>query len=866
MLDWRDFVRLPVRKGLVLPLFAMEWLTLTLFALCFSAYLTFIQALDNSNHFLYDLVMRQGARPVDDRIIIVAIDDKSLKALGRWPWSRETHAELLERLSPQDGRSRLPPKGVFLDLLLSEEDSKNDPRLAQAMRGLPKVVLPLAPEPFTVNEQVAQMMLPAPSYRNVAQLGYSFLWADGDGVARRVNLHGSGRVDAYGGLAPRGNETVTSVRSFPHVALVMTNDLSKAQTGPANESQTAMGIAWVGPPGSFMTIPYVNVLRGEVPPSFFSDRYVLIGATATGLGDRLPTPMVSTQGAMAGVEIHANILDGVLNNRAINMATGWQQYGFAVLPVVLAMLSYGFLAPRFSLGLTLALLVAVGAVSVLALRWFDVWLSPSAAGLTLTLAYLLWSWRRLEAVLRYFSGELRNLETEKHAFPELANFDASPAPKTSLGKFLSGDTLEKQITSLHRSIARVRNLRKFLNDGLENLPVALFITDSHGKILMSNHEARKLVPIKNQTFDLAGHANQVEMIEQALANLAPINGLDSSRLATEVSKDYRILNGKEFVTCSHSVTLQLAVAPVIDTVSALPMGWLFALVDLSAERQIQAHRADLLRFLSHDLRTPQVSILAMLELQSDPASALSTHELALRLGKQVRHTLRLTDDFLQLAKAEAHSDYKFAVLDLSDLVLEAVDQVWPLAKQKRIALQTDLPPLEELVDEDSSFPEQVGTWVRADGDLLRRAMVNLLHNAIRYSPSDTQVTVSVSGNGHDTLGKVRLIIEDQGIGIEPQDLPLIFERYRRLSKRLGTHPGASREIPGEEEASLKEPSALPFSVKVGVEVGAEPIQGLGLGLTQVKAVIDSHGGVIRCTSTVGQGTRFVIDLPWANSL
>jgi signal transduction histidine kinase len=852
------------QPGLPLTLFATEWLLLIFFALGFSAWLSLGRVLQTPDRFVHDWVMRLGARPADDRIIIIGIDDKSLKALGRWPWSRDTHARLLEQLVPHDAPGWAPPKGVLLDLLLSESDPQNDFALVRAMQALPKVVLPLAPEPFTANGQQAQMMLPAPAFREVAYLGYSYLYADADGVARSVAMYGEGRTGAYRGEAvPDGIDA--SPRKFAHAALILASeqDLPKSGrvlTGPS-ESESLAGISWVGPPGSFMTVPYVSVLKGEVPPSFFSNRYVLIGATATGLGDRLATPVSSTQGAMAGIEIHANVLDGVLNHRSIQVASAWQHYAFAVCPAVLAMLAYWLLAPRYSLAFTLALLVALGATSVLSLRWLDTWLSPSAAAVNLVSVYLLWSWRRLEAVLGYFADELAGLDREPQTVPELAAAPMPPLPSHALGWLFSGNTLERQMMALHQGIRRVRNLREFLNNGLESLPVALFITDSQGTVVMTNQASRELLKFKGQSTFGVSRISQWGAIEEVLGHLAPHSGLGQRTGAPRSAFDYSVMEGRELVT-SHSRTLQLAVAPVKDTLSATPIGWLFALVDLSTERQIQAHRADLLRFLSHDLRTPQVSILAMLELQQDPATSLAPEELAVRVSKQVQHTLRLTDDLLQLAKAEAQSDYKFTVLDLCDLVLEAVDQVWPLAKQKTITIETSLPPLDDLANEGSAQGSVTSTWVRADGDLLRRAIVNLLHNAIRYSPAKTQVKVTVLGVGPQMPDKVQVIIEDQGIGIAPEDLPFIFERYRRLGKRSITHPLTLNAHTNASEPPLNEPMAAPSSVQTGAEVGNEPIQGLGLGLTQVKAVIDSHGGELQCTSTVGQGTRFLLTLPF----
>jgi signal transduction histidine kinase len=96
----------------------------------------------------------------------------------------------------------------------------------------------------------------------------------------------------------------------------------------------------------------------------------------------------------------------------------------------------------------------------------------------------------------------------------------------------------------------------------------------------------------------------------------------------------------------------------------------------------------------------------------------------------------------------------------------------------------------------------------------------VLENAIKYSPSGTTVTLSLSGAGEWLTCR----INDQGPGIAPEDLPVLFGQYRRFASSQGS-------------------------------------EGLGLGLTMVKAVVDRHGGRVECESEVGKGTTFSLQLP-----
>ncbi|MDR3451735.1 MAG: HAMP domain-containing sensor histidine kinase, partial [Rhodoferax sp.] len=227
------------------------------------------------------------------------------------------------------------------------------------------------------------------------------------------------------------------------------------------------------------------------------------------------------------------------------------------------------------------------------------------------------------------------------------------------------------------------------------------------------------------------------------------------------------------------------------------------LADLSLAREAEQQRATLLRFLSHDLRAPHSAILALLEVQRAQHDDAPVYR---QIEQQVRRALGLTESFVHLAKAESQA-YSFEPVLFAMLVLDAFDQVAPLARLKGIVLRHRLDEVDE-------------SLVRADASLLTRALFNLLENAIKYSPSGTCVSLDVEvADNRLTCG-----ISDQGPGIGAQALPQLFDPYKRFA-------------------------------------GADDTEGLGLGLSMVKAVIDRHEGRIHCVSVEGQGTTFRFCLP-----
>lgn len=252
-------------------------------------------------------------------------------------------------------------------------------------------------------------------------------------------------------------------------------------------------------------------------------------------------------------------------------------------------------------------------------------------------------------------------------------------------------------------------------------------------------------------------------------------------------------------------SLRLERAALLPVDGDTPIGWLLSLTDLSAERAAEEQRGVLLRFLSHDLRAPHSAILALLDVHRHQAGMDSP--LFEQIERQVRRALELTDGFVLLARAESET-YQFQPSLFGMLVMDVLDQALPIAQQKRIELVSDM---------DEQSQERL---ILADQGLLTRALFNLLENAIKYSPAGSTVDLRVSC--HDDW--LRCELSDQGKGIAAEELPDLFSQYRRFSSAQG-------------------------------------IDGVGLGLSMVKAVVDHHGGQIECLSVVDQGTTFRLQLP-----
>ncbi|HBP4888179.1 TPA: CHASE2 domain-containing protein [Pseudomonas aeruginosa] len=702
-----------------------EWLLVSLLLLPLTALLSLSSGLP-LNNLLYDRLRNLAPLAVDPRILVVAIDDRSLESLGRWPWPRSVHAELLDRLAAAGARS------VLLDVIFSEPSSNpdSDRQLARSLCRAGNVLLPLLRESVPrYGEPPREIPPTAPLAGCAAGIGHINVEADSDGTVRSVYL----REGPLG--QPRPLLAWQAFADAGAMPMPMPG-LDDMRNLPGWQRDHAIRIPFIGADAGFPSVPYVSVLRGEVPDSLLRDRLVLVGATAPGLGDRYVTPLSASLGTTPGVEIQANILNGLLQQRT---AVDLQPWLAALLSAASVALLLGLMLfrSRHALLLTLACAaLALGLSWALLLNGW--WWSPLASLVGLLLAYLIWSWRRLNAVLAYFGWELARLDGEPKVLPERA----SP-PRAG------NDPLQNRIAALEQAVSRTRDSRRFMADGLEGLPVATLICDPKGQILLANRKAR----------DLFGGELRGAELRQRLAELGHPSLAGGARPTLETLEAIEFRDHRER-------DLRLDLARLLPVESETAIGWLVSLIDLSAERDAERQRATLLRFLSHDLRAPHSAILALLDVR--PAEDEAGQQVYRQIEQQVRRALGLTDAFVQLAKAESDA-YRFEACMFTMLAMDAADQLWPLAQQKDIDLRRD-------------WDDEQEPMVWADPGLLTRALFNLLENAVKYSPAGTVVSLSIRLEG-DWLN-CRIV--DQGKGIAAAELPRLFSQYQRFASAEGS--------------------------------------------------------------------------------
>ncbi len=783
-----------------------EWLAIVLVLLAIGVSTARGQWLWRLDQSLYDIALTLWERPASSDIVIVGIDDASLEAIGRWPWRRAIHATLVERIAADK------PRALALDIILSEPDAVGqsavkvdaDALLADTLRASGVVVLPLIIES---GAGVAREVPPIPVLASAAtRQGLIGLELDQDGLARSVYLREGV------GLA-RHSQLALAVLEAAGQRSAATALPGEADPGSAERLSRARvrdhwyHVPFVGSPGSYKQVSYADVLAGQVPPGTFRDKFVFVGATATGLGDSFPTPVSSGTRPLPGVEIHANVLQALREGIDIRLAGPVRAAWLTALMALLVMALYLRLTPRQGLVLTVVAAFTLLAGAAVVFRVGQVWIAPSAALLVILSAYPLWSWRRLEAAQGYLAEEFERLSTE----PALLPGEAQSYRVESGAGAAMGESVERRIHAVRDATERLRNLKRFVSDVLDSLPDATAVVDRQGNVVLANIRMAKLAAAAS-VVALAGRPIGDLVTQVQLMGDLTWAGV----LSSLTDGDALTIEAVQINPHGAECELLLQTAPC-HAASGERIGGILTLIDISVLKDTERKRDEALRFLSHDMRAPQASILTLLEMHATDPQALPATKLTARIGRYARQTLNLADDFLRLARAERARVAEFVPVDLVALIEEVRDEAMPLATWRDTTLVVDIGAEEALV--------------LGDGDLLRRAVMNLVSNAIKYSPAGQTVRIGLAQDSEaDNIVGWSVFVIDQGYGIAAEDLPKLFGRFTRLQRE---------DQPAEE--------------------------GIGLGLAFVKTVAERHGGRIdvhsRTAPAPQPGSTFTLRLP-----
>ena len=346
---------------------------------------------------------------------------------------------------------------------------------------------------------------------------------------------------------------------------------------------------------------------------------------------------------------------------------------------------------------------------------------------------------------------------------------------------------------------------------LEAVPLAMFVIDRHMFVISANQPALRLcgstalIP-QTKISQLLHDDTVMQLVQETMQ-------AGNGRCELYEKKDEK------------ERTWKISVVPLRDQVQEVePTAYKFfglAIEDVTEARRLERMQRDFLANISHELRTPLTSVSLLAEtledvIDTDPDRAQQFIE---KIENEVQYLNGMVSELLELSRIESGQlPMNIEPVEAGLLVHEVLARMLPQAQRHRVRLTTNI--------------QQGQVMVAADSKLIARVLVNLVHNAIKFTPSDGLIVI---GTGTLTQQQMqRFYVRDTGVGIREEDLPRVFERFfktnRSRSKDDFIGPGGG---------------------------------GTGLGLAIARQVIEAHDGRLKAESTQGQGSTFTFTLPIA---
>jgi two-component system phosphate regulon sensor histidine kinase PhoR len=384
---------------------------------------------------------------------------------------------------------------------------------------------------------------------------------------------------------------------------------------------------------------------------------------------------------------------------------------------------------------------------------------------------------------------------ERFAAGDFTHKLAVPATEEFAGVAESLNRMADELDEKLGAITRERNEREAV---LESMVEGVLAVDPELRILTLNTAAAELLGV--DPVEVQGAS-----IEEAVRNpdlQRVVAAAVSGQGPVEVDLTVHVGGREQFLQASGAL---------LHAQGGEVVGAVVVLNDVTRLRRLEAVRRDFVANVSHELKTPVTSIKGFAETLvdgaiDDPAAARRFLKI---IAGQADRLNSIIEDLLALSSLEEGTgrDVDLQETRLGDVLAVAVDVCAPKAEAKGIALLVECPQ---------------GLYVDANPPLLEQAVVNLLDNAVKYSPDGTTVRVTAAPDD----GEVVIVVSDEGQGVPREHLPRLFERFYRVDK------ARSRDLGGT-----------------------------GLGLSIVKHVTQVHGGHVSVDSVVGRGSTFRIHLP-----
>ncbi len=678
--------------------------------------LSLIPVVRDSEMRLVDTFFRLAPRPSQSSaVLLVLIDEDSLRQYGRWPWPRELLSQLTSSLTQKGAGA------IGLDILMSEPQSlESDAALAKSLKASGHVVIAGKIGTFPDGPH---WVPPVSALASAAvAVGHVQAVLDADSICRRFPPREL-TIDG-----PRLAFAVEVARQIdpPSVSKFLASYKIPPPDDEPNISRAAPVLVRIPfRRDGFETISASGVLRGNTLGTRFSGRPVLVGFGATEVGDRLNTPL-STELPAPGIEVHAQILDAILTGRSLHEVSLLSATVVLAITCLIVVAAFGRWRNWASVAVVFGLAIALYTGAFLTFLWTSRLLPAGAMLLAVILGPLVVFTADFVVVERSLTQQLRSLRSWLRKMGRETGF---PAGELSWKL----DLLQK----LQTELGSLYELHKTLVESSQDL---IAIYDEKGNLLLNN-QAFAAALTSSASLTLGQLRQQWTANDDApVANLGPIE-------EGEV----------HFGQALYSVRI----VPLPSTRLSPGGGSIVTLSNLQARVERDRARAEALAFITHELRTPLASIQGFADLMINYPGSPDSEGAAETISWESKRLLALINSYLDVLRLDAGAKpVRTEFLELHDIVRQVFEILRPLAAgaNMRLLLETDTAVL-----------------TRGDANLISGAVLNLVSNAIKYGKPGTDIRVRCLSREPDVV----IAVQNESVPVPLEDIPHLFDLYYR---------------------------------------------------------------------------------------
>ena len=750
----------------------------------FCEYLGLIEGI---NTYIYDMSFRlRGSRIPSEKITIAAIDERTLERLGRWPIRRVHYAGLLNRLREADV--------VAFDIIMTEH-SEDDAILTEEIRRHGGVVLPL------YIDSRMEIRYPVQSF-SPFRVGHIHVAKGIDGVVREVYhtlFHNNKELPSLSSVvyeAAGGKPFHRSAGGKPFHRSTPAHGQGSAQS---IIEMDGMRINYCGGPGVFERVSFSDILEGVYPSEHLRNKIVFVGVTAPGLFEEAFIPFSEQGRGIPGVELQAHALNTLLTGTPIKVIPSPIRWVFVFILALLIFVYSMKALERNAASAAFLLLFALSIVTYVLFAQFDLWLAPAIYYMIAILTFMM-------TYIFKFDDAICGLDFAYARIHPHLRWKKNTESHGEIRKGLSGVITPRGIHSKMLFLDEIMSQLLFEKELIDK---ALF-SDVQGVILFDPDGKRVVMNDLTETL-CSANSLKTESVEEFIKTFAPfvLEGEETERVHTPHAASQGGTSWTVSLPLPEKRFFKLHLSSFsIDGGRYL----LFIFSDITKVKELEELKGQIVSIVSHELKTPMTSIQGFSELLTHNLQG-EMREFADIIHRETVRLKRFIDTFLDISRIEdsRYPIHKTPVL-LTEVLREVISALSPLASEQGTHIALDI-ALES--------SREVAT-VPVDRDLTTQCVLNLLENALKYSPRGRKVRVRLFED-QETL---RIDVVDEGYGIREEELDKVFEKFYRSSS--------------EETSKVK---------------------GSGIGLTFVKKAIEAQGGSVAVKSASGKGSTFSVLFP-----